>query len=93
MTTTIHPRPAVRLLRKARLILWGKAKSGKTLTALKLARGLVGSDGSICVLDTEYEASTLYADRETFDLVPIAPPATRPAWRPWCCQSPRTMTR
>jgi AAA domain len=74
MTTTIDPRPATRLPRKARLILWGKAKSGKTLTALKIARGLVGPDGTICVIDTEYEASTLYADRETFDLVPVDPP-------------------
>jgi hypothetical protein len=72
--TTINPRPATRLPRKARLILWGKAKSGKTLTALKLARGLVGPHGTLCVLDTEYEASTLYADRETFDLVPVDPP-------------------
>jgi hypothetical protein len=74
MTTTIHPRPAMRLPRKARLILWGKAKSGKTLTALKIARGLVGPHGTLCVIDTEYEASTIYADRETFDLVPMDPP-------------------
>ncbi len=74
MTMTINPRPATRTQRKARILLWGKAKSGKTLTALKIARGLVGPDGNLCVIDTEYEASTLYADRETFDLVPMDPP-------------------
>ena len=69
-----QPKPAQRTRRKARIVLWGKAKSGKTLTALKLARGLAGPDGKIVVLDTELEASTIYADEETFDVVPIDPP-------------------
>jgi hypothetical protein len=71
---TPHPKPAQRTQRKARLGLWGKAGSGKTLTALRIARGLAGPDGKIVVLDTEFESSTIYADLERFDLVPIPPP-------------------
>jgi hypothetical protein len=74
MRTTINPRPAKRTQRKARILLWGKAGSGKTLTALKLARGLAGPEGTICVIDTDYEASTIYADAYAFDIQPLDPP-------------------
>jgi hypothetical protein len=74
MTTSINPRPAMRMQRKGRILLWGKSGSGKTLTSLKLARGLAGPDGTICVIDTDYEASTLYADEHRFDIQPLDPP-------------------
>ena len=74
MTTSINPRPATRTQRKARLLLWGKSGSGKTLTSLKLARGLAGPEGTMCVIDTDVEASTLYADACRFDLQPLDPP-------------------
>jgi hypothetical protein len=72
--TTITPKPAQRTVRKARLVLWGKSGSGKTLTALKIARGICGREGKIVVLDTEIDASTLYADEYDFDVVPIDAP-------------------
>ena len=68
MTMSINPRPATRMQRKGRILLWGKSGSGKTLTSLKLARGLAGPVGTICVIDTDYEASTLYADEHRFDI-------------------------
>jgi len=37
----------------ARIGLTGPAKSGKSLTALKIMRGLVGEAGRICAIDTE----------------------------------------
>ena len=74
MTTTINPRPATRTQRKGRILLWGKSGSGKTLTSLKLARGLAGPEGTICVIDTDFEASTLYADAHRFDIQPLDPP-------------------
>lgn len=42
--------------------LEGESGSGKTLTALLLARGLVGPEGKIGVLDTETERALTYAD-------------------------------
>jgi hypothetical protein len=74
MTTSINPRPATRTSRKGRILLWGKSGSGKTLTSLKLARGLAGPEGTICVIDTDFEASTLYADAYRFDIEAVDPP-------------------
>jgi hypothetical protein len=74
MTTTVNPRPALRTQRKGRILLWGKSGAGKTLTALKLARGLAGPDGTICVIDTDYEASMIYADTYVFDIQSFDPP-------------------
>jgi hypothetical protein len=74
MAAPITPKPAQRTQRKARVGLWGKSGSGKTWTALKLARGLAGPDGKILVLDTEDGSSTIYADTEAFDVLPIEPP-------------------
>lgn len=54
----------------------GGSGSGKTYSALKLARGLVGPKGKIVVIDTEGGRSKIYADDATvapfyhLDLVP-----------------------
>ncbi|MFD9947726.1 AAA family ATPase [Nonomuraea sp. NPDC059023] len=45
----------------ARVVLDGLSGSGKTLTALKMARGLVGVDGTIGVIDTERGRASKYA--------------------------------
>lgn len=42
--------------------LIGGSGSGKTYSALKFARGLVGNDGKIVVIDTEGGRSKIYAD-------------------------------
>lgn len=44
--------------------LWGPQGSGKTLSALLLARGLVGPTGKIGLMDTENERALFYAGRE-----------------------------
>lgn len=42
----------------------GQSGSGKTLSALLFARGLVGKDGKIVVIDTEGKRALIYADDE-----------------------------
>ena len=42
--------------------LYGPPRSGKTYTALRIARGMVGPKGRIGVLDTESGRARLYSD-------------------------------
>lgn len=67
-------RPAVRPAMPARFMLSGPAGSGKTWTALVIARILVGDEGTIIVIDTEAESALLYADEHTFKHLPWMPP-------------------
>ena len=53
---------AERKQKKSKIILSGPAKSGKTLTALRVGRGLVGPEGRILLLDSERGSATLYAN-------------------------------
>jgi hypothetical protein len=43
--------------------LYGPPRSGKTYTALRIARGMVGSKGRIGMLDTESGRARLYSDK------------------------------
>jgi len=52
---------AVRTKAKARVAISGPSKSGKTMTALRMARGLVGPDGAIAVRDSEHGSASKYA--------------------------------
>lgn len=52
----------------------GPSGSGKTYSSLRLARGLVGPQGKIALIDTENRSASLYADRFDFDTLDIAPP-------------------
>lgn len=45
----------------ALIALWGFSDSGKTFSALRLARGLVGAKGKIVVIDTENRRAKFYA--------------------------------
>lgn len=65
---------AVRPAMPARLMISGPAGSGKTWSALTIARILVGEDGLIIVVDTETESALLYADEHRFSHLPWAPP-------------------
>lgn len=60
---------AQRLQRKLRLALLGPTGSGKTYTALQIARGIVGPQGRIALIDTENFSASLYADRVEFDVL------------------------
>lgn len=52
---------AVREAVPALIALWGFSDSGKTYSALRLARGLVGPKGKIAVIDTENKRAKFYA--------------------------------
>ncbi len=57
-----------------RAALCGTSGSGKTFGALLLARGLVGEEGKIAVIDTERSSACLYSDVTDFDVAELAPP-------------------
>ena len=42
--------------------LWGSSGSGKTYSAIVLARGLVGKNGKIAVIDTENQRAKFYSE-------------------------------
>lgn len=67
-------RKAEKRRQKLRLALFGVSGAGKTMSALRIARGLVGPSGRICVIDSENASSELYADRFQFDVLPLSEP-------------------
>jgi len=67
---------AVRQRVKARIGLCGPAGSGKTMSAIRLAFGIVGPNGRIAILDTENESASLYAHLGNYDVDVIKPPFT-----------------
>ena len=58
--------------------LYGPPRSGKTYTALRIARGMVGAKGKIGVLDTESGRARLYSDQVPggFVVGELTPPYT-----------------
>lgn len=54
-------KPAVKEAVPALIGLWGKSGSGKTYSALLLARGMVGPKGKIAFIDTENGRAKFYA--------------------------------
>ncbi len=68
--------PAVRKAIPALIALWGFSDSGKTYSALRLARGLVGPSGKIVMIDTENGRALIYADQFQFDHIDLQPPFT-----------------
>lgn len=71
---TIEIRKAERFKAKLRLGLAGPSGAGKTMSALKLARGVVGPTGRICLIDTERGSGDLYADITDYDIIQINAP-------------------
>lgn len=70
----IEIKKAERSQSKLRIGLAGPSGSGKTMGALKLARGIVGPTGKICLIDTERGSAQLYADVTAFDVIELKPP-------------------
>jgi hypothetical protein len=70
--------------------LYGPPRSGKTYTALRIARGMVGPEGRIGVLDTESGRARLYSDKVAggFVVGELTPPRehARPSARHSECQ-------
>src|SRR5947199_3143319 len=60
--------------------LYGPPRSGKTYTALRIARGMVGPKGKIGVLDKESGRVRLYSDKVPggFVVGELTPPYTPP---------------
>ncbi len=52
---------AVRKKAKIKVAITGPSGSGKTLSAILIARGLVGPSGRIAVIDTENDSASLYS--------------------------------
>jgi hypothetical protein len=65
---------AVRAKVYLKLGIMGPSGSGKSYSALKLARGLVGPQGRIAAVDTENGSLSLYSDLTDFDVVDLQPP-------------------
>jgi hypothetical protein len=61
--------------------LAGGTGSGKTKSALRLARGMVGPDGRIAAGDTEGRRMSYYAGHDKFDVTDILPPFEPPVFR------------
>jgi len=89
--TTLQYRPAVRLSSKAMIGLGGPSGGGKTLSALKIARGLcMGVDEQIFGIDTENGRMLAYAPAEgekpgpekfAFQYLPLEPPFSPMAYQ------------
>lgn len=56
---------------KLKIALTGVSGSGKTYSALRLARGIVGAEGKILVVDTEGRSARLYKNKIIHQGVPI----------------------
>jgi len=69
------PRKAEKRSVKLKIGVQGPSGSGKTWGALVLARNM-WPDARICVIDTENESASLYADRWDFDTIPLHEPFT-----------------
>ena len=74
---TFSIRPAQRSDSKALIGLYGQSGAGKTMSALLLARGLVGA-GKVVMIDTEAGRGALYADviPSGYEVIDLDPPFT-----------------
>lgn len=67
-------RQAIREQTNVYIALAGTTGTGKTKSALRLARGLVGPDGRIAVIDTEGRRALHHAKAHRFDHLDMMPP-------------------
>jgi len=56
------------------IMISGPSGTGKTYSALRLASGMAGPNGKICVADTDRGRARLYADRFKFDTLDLIEP-------------------
>lgn len=59
---------------KLKLNLSAPSGSGKTMSALRLAKGLVGDLEKVCVIDTENKSASLYDNLGEFSTIDLAAP-------------------
>jgi hypothetical protein len=76
---TMEIRKAVRSSAPPLIGLLGESGSGKTYSALSLAKGIAGPNGRRLLIDTENGRGELFADDPTiggYDVLPLEPPFT-----------------
>lgn len=78
---TFSFRPAIRESTPVLIALAGPSGGGKTYSAMRLARGLVGPAGKIAFIDTEARRALHYAGKFKFDHGELAPPFTPESYR------------
>lgn len=83
--TDIQFRPAIRTKTGVLVAFAGGTGSGKTYTALRFARGLVGPKGRIAVIDTESGRATDYIEEFMFDHYDMSAPFTPEAYEAAIC--------
>lgn len=69
-------KPASRGIIRPLVGFFGLSGSGKTLSALLYARGLVGPNGKIALVDSETGRGSLFSDLVKYEVVDITPPFT-----------------
>lgn len=65
---------AIRKATPPMIMLYGRSGSGKTYSALEMARGLISDEKRICVIDTENGRASHYAQDFDFDVLDLEPP-------------------
>jgi len=61
-------RKATKAQAKLRAAVFGPSGGGKTMSALRIGRGLAGPTGAVAVIDTERGSASKYSDRFDFDV-------------------------
>lgn len=61
---------------KIKIGLQGPSGSGKTMSALLLAKGLVGDYSKVAIIDTENGSADLYSHLGDYSVLPLKPPYT-----------------
>lgn len=67
-------RKAERRAVRARVLLAGPSKSGKTFGALALASGLTGDITKVVMIDTERGSGDMYGTGKSFSIISLSPP-------------------
>ncbi len=70
----IQIRKATRSQSKLRIGLAGPSGAGKTMSSLKVARGIAGPGGRICMIDTERGSGDLYSHITDYDIITLEAP-------------------
>jgi KaiC/GvpD/RAD55 family RecA-like ATPase len=70
----IEIRKAERFKAKLRLALAGPSGAGKTMSSLKLAKGVAGDKGRVIMIDTERGSGDLYANLFPYDIISLQAP-------------------
>lgn len=74
-------RKALRENSSVLVALAGHTGTGKTKSALRLARGIAGEKGRIVMLDTESGRGTHYSDQHDYDYAELKPPFSPQTYR------------